>query len=93
MSDLDMGQHGTTVAVSGTALATLVTNWLSRFFKAKEQQAVITELALLRKEIDMLTKQFEKHEKVNERLALVEKSLTAMHERFDGYDQKTRRRR
>ena len=93
MADLDMGAHGGPIAAAAAAFATALTTWASRFFKAREQQAVATELALLRQELTALAKQIEKHENVNERLALVEASLKAMHERFDAVEKSRRRAR
>jgi len=67
--------------------------WLSRMFQARESQAVATELALLRNDVTTLAKALERHEALGERVALLEASLRALHERFDSFDQKSRRRR
>jgi len=95
MADLDttdgLIRTGTHL-VAGGGGAGLVA-WLSRFFRAKEQQAVATELALLRRDLEGLSKQLEKHENINERVALLEQSVKALHSRFDDVVRGARRRR
>lgn len=67
--------------------------WLSRLFQAKESQAMATELALLRNDVNGLTKALDKHANVNERLALVESSLKALHARMDDIEPSSKRGR
>lgn len=82
---------GTHLAAGGGGAGLVA--WLSRLVQAKESQAITTELALLRNDVNNLSKSIAKHENVNERLALVESSLKAVHERMDGLDPKSKRRR
>ena len=84
-------QAATHIAAGGGGAG--VVAWLSRMFQARESQAVATELALLRNDVNNLTKKIEKHENVNERLALCESSLKALHARIDDIDPKSRRGR
>lgn len=88
----DMAVRTATHIAAGGGGAGLVA-WLSRAFQAKESQAVATELALLRSDVNHLSAAIAKHENVNERLALVESSLKAVHERLDSLDPKSKRRR
>jgi hypothetical protein len=67
--------------------------WASHWLKSKESQAMTTELALLRNDVNGLSKSLEKHANVNERLALVESSLKALHNRMDDLDPKSKRNR
>lgn len=69
--------------VAGGGGAGLVA-WLSRLFQAKESQAVATELALLRNDVTNLAKALERQAGLGERVALLEASVRAAHERIDG---------
>lgn len=69
---------GVAVAASGGMGAFM------RWIQGREAESVRTELALLRQELNALTKIMEKHSDLGERVALIERDVIALHERMDG---------
>jgi len=76
---MSLGTHG-----GVGALAAAITTAVSRIFAGKEAQAVTTKLAVIEEQLKNLTAAIEKHGELGERVALLEQSVKALHERFDG---------
>lgn len=73
------------------ALAAALTTAVSRFFTgreaaeaAKASQEVSTRLAVIEEQLKTLTSGLGKHAELGERVALLEQSTKALHERLDG---------
>lgn len=67
-------------AGGAAAIATALMRWLA----GKEATEVATRLALLEAKLDEALKALSKHEAIGERVALLEQSVKAIHERLDG---------
>lgn len=83
MSD---GLDSLTIGTSGGVgvLAAAITASISRFFAGKEAQGVATKLAVIEEQLKTLTSELKRHGEIGERVALLEQSVKALHERFDG---------
>ena len=79
MDPTDLATHGGT----GVAAAGIVAGFM-RWLAGKEAGEVATKLALLEQKLDALGKVMEKHADLGERVALLEASVKAAHERLDG---------
>lgn len=65
---------------------------LMRLLHSKEAQRMETTLAVLVAKVDQIAESQKKHDNFGERLALVEQSLKAVHERQDGLQTRRRKR-
>lgn len=74
-----MGTHAFTGVGGGGLVA-----FLMRMFASKEAQEVSTRLALIEQRLADMTSALVKHGDMGERVALLEQSVKALHERLDG---------
>lgn len=84
MSDgLDMGQHGTAVTGGGVAIATLLTTWASKFFRARDEKEreeaskdretqLLVKLAKVESDLAHALRMLEAQSKLAERVAVLE---------------------
>lgn len=84
---MELGKH----VGSGVGGAGLV-GFAMRFLWGKEQTETATRLALIEEKLTRLLEAQTKHDGYGERLALVEQSLKAVHERLDGVQPPRRKR-
>jgi len=78
--------------LGGAGGAAGVATLLMRWFAGKEATEVATRLALMEQKLDQLVASLLKHEGLGERVALIEASVTAVHERLDGLQSQRRKR-
>lgn len=80
---LDLGQHGGPVVAGATTLATLLTAWLSRFFRARDEKAreasaqkdrevLLVKLAKIESDQEHALRMLEAQSKLAERVAVLE---------------------
>lgn len=62
--------------------------WVMNFLRSKGEREMATTLALLRNDMDRVLKSLEKTDRLAERVALLEASVTAAHQRLDGKQRK-----
>lgn len=80
---------GSVLTSTGSALggAGLIGAFM-RWAKSKEAEAVTTDLALIKQQLAQLVESSRKHEGMAERVALLEQSVRALHDRLDGVRKK-----
>ena len=80
--ELDLVKLGTHAAtgMGGAGVVAAFMRWVA----GRESQEVATRLALIEQKLDMLMKESAKHDGLSERVALMEASLRAVHDRLDG---------
>lgn len=66
--------------VGGAGIVAALMRWVA----GKEAGELRTEMALMRQKLDDVAKVLEKHADLGERVALLEASVKAAHERLDG---------
>lgn len=71
--------HGVGAVTSGGLGA-----WLMNWLRSKGERDVATQLALLRNDMNRVLESLAKAEKLAERVALLESSVSAVHARLDG---------
>lgn len=73
------------MTTAGTALGSsgLVAGFM-RWIAGREAQEVATRLAVMEEQLKTLVQALNKHGDLGERMALVEQSLKAVHDRMDG---------
>ncbi len=92
---LSVATHGATALVSGGGGAWLI-NWLRGRAEREAQERAALEaanlrqqLALLQQKLDSMAVVLERHASLGERVALLEASVKAAHERLDGKRRRT----